>query len=254
MIENFTEKYKNNPTKIRSEMIRIHQNFLRSTAGYWVISYVLGLGDRHPDNIMVNKNNGNLFHIDFGHFLGNIKKKYGIKRERDPFVFTKEMAKFIKMDVEKLIMAVEGANHEGTKYVEDNPFTADDLLLSRESSTDFRSTTFIESSHFDEKFSTQLRNECINDNFYLFIKLCCDSFNILRKNNRRLINLFSIMTSAGMPELYKDEHVEYIEKALVLEMTDEEASILFQKEIKKALSTWSRRVDNFIHNVKAKYL
>ena len=30
--------------------------------------------------------------IDFGHFLGNIKKKFGIKRERAPFVFTPDFA------------------------------------------------------------------------------------------------------------------------------------------------------------------
>jgi phosphatidylinositol-4,5-bisphosphate 3-kinase len=36
------------------------------------------------------KQNGELFHIDFGHFLGHFKYKYGIKRERAPFVFTDE--------------------------------------------------------------------------------------------------------------------------------------------------------------------
>ena len=37
-------------------------------------------------------NAGHLFHIDFGHFLGNFKSKFGYKRERAPFVFTPEMA------------------------------------------------------------------------------------------------------------------------------------------------------------------
>ena len=31
---------------------------------------------------------GNLFHIDFGHFLGNTKTFIGIQRERVPFVLT----------------------------------------------------------------------------------------------------------------------------------------------------------------------
>ena len=36
------------------------------------------------------KKNAEIFHIDFGHFLGHFKYKYGIKRERAPFVFTSE--------------------------------------------------------------------------------------------------------------------------------------------------------------------
>ena len=31
-----------------------------------------------------------LFHIDFGHFLGNFKSKFGVKRERVPFVLTND--------------------------------------------------------------------------------------------------------------------------------------------------------------------
>ena len=34
---------------------------------------------------------GHLFHIDFGHFLGNFKEKFGFKRERTKFVLTEEV-------------------------------------------------------------------------------------------------------------------------------------------------------------------
>ncbi|GFY54703.1 hypothetical protein TNIN_367081 [Trichonephila inaurata madagascariensis] len=65
------------------------ETFTQSCAGYCVATFILGIGDRNPDNIMVNEE-GQIFHIDFGHFLGHFKKKFGINRERVPFVLTED--------------------------------------------------------------------------------------------------------------------------------------------------------------------
>ena len=74
-----------NPGK--DQLRKALKKFLFSCAGYCVATYILGIGDRHNDNIMVCED-GNLFHIDFGHFLGNRKRKLGFNREPVPFILT----------------------------------------------------------------------------------------------------------------------------------------------------------------------
>ena len=166
------------------DMERAVENFARSNAAYCVATYVLGIGDRHNDNVMVTES-GQLFHIDFGHFLGNIKKKFGIKRERAPFVFTSDFAFVLG----------------GTK-----------------------------GAAFKE-----------------FQSLSCQAYNVLRRNGSRLIILFALMLSTGIPELQKKEDIMYLQKALNLGKSNEDANGIFLKLINESLDSLATKLNNMFH-------
>lgn len=51
--------------------------FIRSSAGYSIISYVLGVGDRHLDNLLVTPQ-GLFLHVDFGFLFGREPKPWPV--------------------------------------------------------------------------------------------------------------------------------------------------------------------------------
>lgn len=53
----------------------VMENYVKSCAGYCVITYLLGVGDRHLDNLLLHQS-GHFFHCDYSFILGIDPKKY----------------------------------------------------------------------------------------------------------------------------------------------------------------------------------
>lgn len=73
----------------------VMDNYVKSCAGYCVITYILGVGDRHLDNLLLSPN-GKFWHADFGYILG-----------RDP----KPFPPLMKLPIQ-VIDGMGGMNHE----------------------------------------------------------------------------------------------------------------------------------------------
>merc|ERR1719495_794877 len=127
------------------------KNFVMSCAGYCVITYLLGIGDRHLDNLLLTKN-GALLHIDFGYILG-----------RDP----KPLPPPMKLSKE-MVDAMGGMNSE----------------------------------HYQD-----------------FRKECYTAFLYLRRHANLILNLFSLMVDASVPDiaLEPDKTVKKVQDKFRLE-------------------------------------
>jgi FKBP12-rapamycin complex-associated protein len=64
--------------------------FSRSTAVMSIMGYIIGLGDRHPANIMIQRSSGGVVHVDFGDCF-EVTRKRMIMAEEVPFRLTRMM-------------------------------------------------------------------------------------------------------------------------------------------------------------------
>ena len=77
-------------------------NYAQSLAVMSVVGYILGLGDRHPNNLMMDRQNGKIIHIDYGDCfeIAKLRKKFP---EKIPFRLTRMFVKALGLS------EVEGA-------------------------------------------------------------------------------------------------------------------------------------------------
>uniref|UniRef100_A0A8C5LV57 Phosphatidylinositol 3-kinase catalytic subunit type 3 n=1 Tax=Leptobrachium leishanense TaxID=445787 RepID=A0A8C5LV57_9ANUR len=180
-IQNFFRKYSpsdKGPYGISAEVM---DTYVKSCAGYCVITYILGVGDRHLDNLLLTKT-GKLFHIDFGYILG-----------RDP----KPLPPPMKLNKEM----VEGMG--GTQ----------------------------------------------SEQYQAFRKQCYTAFLHLRRYSNLILNLFSLMVDANIPDiaLEPDKTVKKVQDKFRLDLSDEEAVHYMQTLIDDSVNALFAAVVEQIH-------
>ncbi|XP_060571535.1 phosphatidylinositol 3-kinase catalytic subunit type 3-like [Ruditapes philippinarum] len=161
----------------------VMDNYVKSCAGYCVVTYLLGVGDRHLDNLLLT-NSGKLFHIDFGYILG-----------RDP----KPLPPPMKLSKE-MVEAMGGST----------------------------------SDHFKD-----------------FKQHCYTAFLALRRSANLILNLFSLMVDANIPDiaLEPDKTVKKVQDKFVLHLTDEEAVAYLQNLIDESVSAMMAALVEQIHKM-----
>lgn len=159
----------------------IMDTYIRSCAGYCVITYLLGIGDRHLDNLMLTKQ-GHLFHIDFGFILGRDPKPFP-----PPMKLSKEM-----------VEAMGGVHSE---------------------------------------------------EYSMFREHCFNAFLILRRSASLILNLFSLMLEANIPDIAidPDQAVRKVQDKFCLDLSEEEAVQLFQQLIDESVSALFSALMENIH-------
>ncbi|MBN3324502.1 PK3C3 kinase, partial [Atractosteus spatula] len=180
-IQNFFRKHApsdKGPYGISAEVM---DTYVKSCAGYCVITYILGVGDRHLDNLLLTKT-GKLFHIDFGYILGRDPKPLP-----PPMKLSKEM--------------VEGMGG-------------------------------MQSEQYQE-----------------FRKQCYTAFLHLRRYSNLILNLFSLMVDANIPDiaLEPDKTVKKVQDKFRLDLSDEEAVHYMQSLIDESVGALFAAVVEQIH-------
>uniref|UniRef100_A0A8C5CV13 Phosphatidylinositol 3-kinase catalytic subunit type 3 n=1 Tax=Gadus morhua TaxID=8049 RepID=A0A8C5CV13_GADMO len=159
----------------------VMDTYVKSCAGYCVITYILGVGDRHLDNLLLTKT-GKLFHVDFGYILGRDPKPLP-----PPMKLSKEM--------------VEGMGG-------------------------------MQSEQYQE-----------------FRKQCYTAFLHLRRYSNLILNLFSLMVDANIPDiaLEPDKTVKKVQDKFRLDLSDEEAVHYMQSLIDESVGALFAAVVEQIH-------
>ena len=84
-----------------------------------------------------------------------------------------------------------------------------------------------------------------------FKAYCCEAYNILRKSANLIINLFSLMIDANIPDINQGEKsVVKVQEKFKLDLSDEEAIQVFQSLINDSVKALFPQITETMHKWK----
>ena len=73
---------------------------------------------------------------------------------------------------------------------------------------------------------------------------CAEALKLLHENGCAMVNMFTLMVPAGMPELSTREDIMYLRDMIYQDSETEEMKKTLRSEIDKGLNNWVKRMDN----------
>lgn len=255
----------------------ILDNFIRSCAGYCVITYILGIGDRHLENLMVTTS-GKLFHIDFGYILGQDPKPFP-----PPFKLVKEMVLFLsriffldaiceqdKSEFPDFAPATSQFVRFWTSTPQENIVTNNFASLSstlchivrrldnphknplRRGPLTLTQEFFLHLVYFSFHFPLALQVDGMREQGYQnFRSKCCEAFRILRRHSNLILVLLNLMTESGIKDFLSPDKAEFVilkvQERFRLDLSDEDAERYFISLINDSLTALFPKITEQVH-------
>jgi phosphatidylinositol 3-kinase len=195
--------------------------YIRSCAGYSVITYVLGVGDRHLDNLLL-KPTGEFFHVDFGFCFGRDPKPF-----RPPMRITQEMVNAMGYYMGNVGTAVGGGGGGGAGGGGGGVGRGGGEQGDRSAG------------------------------YAVFVDLCCRAYNILRGSGEAILGLVRLMADAGIDDLSEKqsptEVLAGIMERLQLHKEDDEASAHLKAVLYESRCAFMPFVMEQIHRLAASF-
>ena len=82
------------------------------------------------------------------------------------------------------------------------------------------------------------------DLFERFVDTCAEALKLLHENGSALVNMFTLMVPAGMPELTSRDDIMYLRDMVYQNSETEAMKKTLRLEIDKGLNNWVKRMDN----------